>query len=96
MMADAIRLRCAWRGLDLHYGRSKRPVLSLVADEVFPHLFRIVYPDGWTSTPANLTRARDAACGHARSLLFSQASKSGVEAVHSPESDPHDAGEARA
>jgi hypothetical protein len=35
----------------LHFGR--HPVLTLVADEKDPHLFRIRYPDGWISTPAN-------------------------------------------
>ena len=52
-----------WCGLALHF--DKRPVLTLVADEKYPHLFRIRYPDGWTSTPANITRAKDAAYGHA-------------------------------
>ena len=57
-----------WRGLALHF--NERPVLTLVADETFPHLlYRIRYPDGWTSTPANITRARDAAYGHAKFLL---------------------------
>ena len=50
-----------WRGLALHLGRRKRPVLTLVADDTYPHLFRIRYPDGWTSTPANISRAKDAA-----------------------------------
>ena len=54
-----------WCGLALHF--DKRPVLTLVADEKYPHLFRIRYPDGWTSTPANITRAKDAAYGHAAS-----------------------------
>ena len=57
----------AWRGLDLHFGRRK--VLSLVADVSCPHLFCIEYPNGWTSSPANLARAKDAAYGHARYLL---------------------------
>ena len=61
--------RFCWRGLVLHLG--KRPVLTLVPDATFPHLYRIRYPDGWTSTPANLTRAKDAAYGHARYLLIS-------------------------
>jgi hypothetical protein len=56
-----------WRGLALHFG--KTPVLTLVADDTYRHLFRIRYPDGWTSTPANISRARDAAYGHARWLL---------------------------
>lgn len=56
-----------WCGPVLHLGR--HPVLTLVADEKYPHLFRIRYPDGWISTPANITRAKDAAYGHARFLL---------------------------
>ena len=56
-----------WCGPALHLGR--HPVLTLVADEKYPHLFRIRYPDGWISTPANITRAKDAAYGHARFLL---------------------------
>ena len=58
-----------WRGLALHFGKRKRPVLTLVADDIYPHLFRIRYPDGWTSTAANISRAKDAAYGHARWLL---------------------------
>jgi hypothetical protein len=61
------RSRFTWDGLTLHCGR--KPVLWLVADAQFPHLFRIVYPNGWSSTPANLSRAKDAAYGHARYLL---------------------------
>jgi hypothetical protein len=44
-------------------------VVTLVADNAHPHLFRIRYPDGWMSTPANISRARDAAYGHAQLLL---------------------------
>jgi hypothetical protein len=58
-----------WKGLGLHLGRRKTPVLTLVADSTNPHLFRIVYPNGWMSMPGNLTRAKDAAYGHARHLL---------------------------
>lgn len=58
-----------WHGLDLHFGRGKTPVLTLVADETYPHLYSIRCPDGWTSTPANISRAKDAAYGHARYLL---------------------------
>ena len=54
-----------WRGLALYSG--KRLVLTLVADG--PHLFRIRYPDGWTSTPANISRAKNAAYEHARYLV---------------------------
>ena len=69
-----------WCGLALHF--DKHPVLTLVADEKYPHLFRIRYPDGWTSTPANLTRAKDAAYGQARYLL---AQDKPAEGGYSPE-----------
>lgn len=62
----------AWKGLALHHGRRKTPVLTLVADATYPHLFRIQYPDGWTSAAANRTRAKDAAYGHGRYLLGGQ------------------------
>ena len=45
-----------WKGLALHYG--KRKVLTLVADATYRHLFRIRYPNGWTTTPANLSERR--------------------------------------
>jgi hypothetical protein len=68
--ADRLRRdKFRWRGLALHLGRRKRPVLTLIADDNYPHLFRIRYPDGWTSTAANISRAKDAAYGHARWLL---------------------------
>jgi hypothetical protein len=56
-----------WLGLALYF--DKRQVLTLIADEKYPHLFRIRYPNGWTSTSANITRARDAAYGHVLVLL---------------------------
>jgi hypothetical protein len=59
-----------WHGLALHLGKPKTPpVLTLSVDIDRHHLFRIKYPDGWLSSPANLTRAKDAAYGHARYLL---------------------------
>ena len=51
-------------------------------DAAYPHLYRIKYTNGWTSTPANLTRARDAAYGHARFLL---AQERCTEGDYSPE-----------
>jgi hypothetical protein len=69
-----------WHGLRLHWG--KRPVLTLKADRTYPHLYCIEYPNGWRSSLANLTRAKDAAYGHARYLL---AQESPVESVYSPE-----------
>jgi hypothetical protein len=72
-----------WRGLGLHLGRLRTPVLTLVADAIYPHLFRIRYPNGWTSPSANLTRAKDAACGHARYLLAQETRAEGVRAAES-------------
>ena len=73
-----------WRGLSLCLGRSKRPLLELVPDERKPDLYRIRYASsGWTScTAVSLTRARDAAYGHARHLLGGQTA---LELRHSPE-----------
>ena len=84
-IADKLpRNKFIWRGLDLHFGRRKTRVLSLVADATYSHLYRIRYPDGWTSTPANLSRARDAAYGHVRYLLGAETVAS---ASYSPEPD---------
>jgi hypothetical protein len=33
-----------WRELALHLGRCNSPVLTLVADAIYPHLYRIKYP----------------------------------------------------
>jgi hypothetical protein len=59
-----------WCGLALHYGKRRTPVVTLVADDNHPHLFRVRYPDGWLSTPANISRAKEAAYAHARLLLM--------------------------
>jgi hypothetical protein len=69
-----------WRGLNLHWGR--KWVLALIVDPTYSHLYRIRYPDGWESTPANLTRAKDAAYDHGRYLLGGWKP---VEGVYSPE-----------
>ena len=74
------RGKFTWRGLDLRYDR--RTVLTLEADATYPNLYRIKYPNSWTSAPANLTRAKDAAYGHARHLLGAQ---TGAECAPSPE-----------
>jgi hypothetical protein len=71
-----------WRGLNLHLGKRKAPVLTLIGDPTYPHLYRIRYPNGWMSSPANLTRAKDAAYGHARYLLGGERR---VERAYSPE-----------
>lgn len=71
MMAYSIE-KFIWRGLELHWGQRGAPVLTLVQDVTHPHLYRIRYPDGWMTTAANLTKAKDAAYGHARYLLGRQ------------------------
>jgi hypothetical protein len=71
-----------WRARGLYLGRHVKPVLTLVADATYPHLYRIRCPDGWMSTPANLSRAKDAAYGHARHLLTEETP---VEPRHSRE-----------
>ena len=52
------RDKFVWRGLSLHLGRSSKPLLTVIPDVKYPHLFRIKHSDGWTSAPANITRAR--------------------------------------
>jgi hypothetical protein len=72
------RDKFVWRGLSLHLGRSRKPLLTLIPDVAHLHLFRIKHPDGWTSSPANITRARDAAYGHARYLLGAETPRRGL------------------
>ena len=74
------RSEFVWCGLALELGKHR--VLILVADAIYPDLYRISYPGGWISAPANLTRAKDAAYGHARYLLSTER---GAEAGYSPE-----------
>jgi hypothetical protein len=73
------REKFSWRGLRLCWG--KTPVLTLIQDPTYPHLYRIQYPSGWESSPANLTRAKDAAYDHGRYLL---SGRSPSEAPYSP------------
>lgn len=56
-------------------------MVTLVADGNYPHLFRIRYPDGWLSTPANVSRAKEAAYGHARLLLSPPLPEASMSAV---------------
>lgn len=74
-----------WRDLELCIGIGKTAVLTLVGDATYPDLYRIRYPNGWTSAPANIIRAKEAAYGHARSLLGGQRP---VKAPNSGESAP--------
>jgi len=45
----------------LHYGRSRAPLARIVADDYWPSMWRIVWPDGRRSDLVNLDRAKDAA-----------------------------------
>lgn len=45
----------------LHYGHSRAPLARVVADDYWPSMWRIVWPDGRRSDLVNLDRAKDAA-----------------------------------
>lgn len=76
-MSGFKRENFTWRGLDLCVGKRK-PQLTLVPDIDHPHLYRIRYANGWLSSPANITRAKEAAYGHAHSLHMEQTPSEGV------------------
>jgi hypothetical protein len=57
-----------WRGNDLHVGHSRKPLLSIVRDENWPSMWRVLH-GGLLSDMVNLTRARDAARGVALAVL---------------------------
>jgi hypothetical protein len=40
------RDKFVWRGLSLHLGRSRKPLLTVIPDATHPHLYRIKHPDG--------------------------------------------------
>lgn len=44
-------------------------ILHVVPDAVYPDMYRIKHPDGRLSDLVNLTRAKDAACSMALSML---------------------------
>jgi hypothetical protein len=45
----------------LHYGKDRKPLLTVEPDAKHPSMWRIRYPDGQLSDMVNLTRAKDAA-----------------------------------
>ena len=53
--------RPACKTYRLLYGRSRRPLATLVRDTRWPDMWRIAWPDGQFSDMVNLTRAKDAA-----------------------------------
>jgi hypothetical protein len=53
----------------LHVGRSRKPLLHVVSDNQWPHMWRIRHRDNSVSDLLNLTRAKDAAQSHALAEL---------------------------
>src|SRR5262245_25328065 len=56
-----------WKGDDLYFARRK--LFSVVRDEKYSNMWRVLFPDGRVSDMANRTRAKDAALGHARRMV---------------------------
>jgi hypothetical protein len=59
----------------LHHGRSKKPILEIVADSDAPGLWRIAWPDIGLSDRTNLTRAKAAALEWAETSLMTERRK---------------------
>ena len=59
----------------LHHGRERRPMVEVVADR--SGLYRVAWPDGEYSPPANLTRCRDAARAWAEHVVATADRKRG-------------------
>jgi hypothetical protein len=45
----------------LFIGRNRTPLCWMAPDDRYPHMYRIVWPDGQLSDMTNLARAKDAA-----------------------------------
>jgi len=56
-----------WKGDDLYFARRK--LISVVRDEKYSNMWRVLSPDGRVCDLANRTRAKDAALGRARRML---------------------------
>jgi|SRR5262245_19748181 len=56
-----------WKGEDLYFARRK--LISVVRDEKYSNMWRVLPPAGRVSDMANRTRAKDAALGHARRMV---------------------------
>jgi hypothetical protein len=59
----------------LHHGRSKKPILEIVADSDAPGLWRIAWPDIGLSDRTNLTRAKAAALEWAETSVMTERRK---------------------
>src|SRR5262249_27219687 len=56
-----------WKGDDLYFARRK--LISVVRDEKYSNMWRVLSPDGRVCDLANRTRAKDAALGRARRMI---------------------------
>ena len=56
-----------WKGDDLYFARRK--LISVVRNEKYSNMWRVLFPDGRVSDIANRTRAKDAALGHTRRMV---------------------------
>ena len=45
----------------LHYGGSRKPLVTVIPDDTWPAMFHVAWPDVGLSSPANLSRCLDAA-----------------------------------
>jgi hypothetical protein len=48
-------------GYALHYGNARAPLVRVVPDDIYPNMWRMIWPDGQVSDMTNLSRAKDAA-----------------------------------
>ncbi|SRR5258705_8523923 len=62
----------AAKDLALHVGKSRNPLLHVVPDKRWPHMWRIRHRDNSLSDLLNSTRAKDAAQSHALAELRAQ------------------------
>src|SRR5262245_40604247 len=56
-----------WKGDDLYFARRK--LISVVRDEKYSNMWRVLFPHGRGLDMVNRARAKDAAVGHARRLV---------------------------
>jgi hypothetical protein len=52
--------------MTLHYGKRQTALAEIVADEAYPAMYRVRWPNGDISDMVNLSRAKDAAIVLAR------------------------------
>src|SRR5262249_23536511 len=67
-----------WKGNKLMFGSDTKA--RIIADPIWPNMFRVEYPPGTISDMTNLTRAHDAACHLVLEHLNSRISSSRITA----------------